>query len=238
MYNTFPLMLFFAFSSFGQAQAPTPPQPPANGDVTIVNMKAPPERLVTPPEPATPAPPVAVPLAASVPPVAAPIIASPVAEKPKTILIPDGTKVRVRLEQQLSSATADEGQPVQLSVIEAVEIDGVEVIRNGASVHGRVIKAVPKRRMGRTGKLDFSIDEIMMPNGRKIPVRYSMVKKEGGSNAVSTGIITAGVAVLFWPAAPFFLLRHGKDFTFNPGMVFDVFTDSSFTVDLKPVPQN
>ncbi len=29
------------------------------------------------------------------------------------IQIPEGTKVRVRLEQDLSSATAEEGQPVQ-----------------------------------------------------------------------------------------------------------------------------
>ena len=71
--------------------------------------------------------------------------------------IPEGTKVRVRLEQQLSSATADEGQPVQLSVVEAVFVNEVEVIPSGASVHGAVVTAVPKRRMGRTGKLDFSI---------------------------------------------------------------------------------
>src|ERR1035437_9287219 len=50
-----------------------------------------------------------------------------------------------------------EGQPVQLSVVEAVFVNEVEVIPSGASVHGAVVTAVPKRRMGRTGKLDFSI---------------------------------------------------------------------------------
>lgn len=152
------------------------------------------------------------------------------------ITIPDGTKVRVRLEQELSSATADEGQPVQLSVVEAVLVDGSEVIPAGASVHGTVTKAVPKRRMGRTGKLDFSIDEIVLRDASKIPVRYTQIKKQGGSSAVSTGVITAGVAVLFWPAAPFVLLRHGKDFTFHPGMVFDVFTDANHLVHASPLP--
>jgi hypothetical protein len=52
-----------------------------------------------------------------------------------------------------------------------------------------------------------------------------MQKKEGGSTAVSTGIMTAGAAVLFWPAAPFFLLRKGKDVNINRGIVFEVFTD-------------
>jgi hypothetical protein len=151
------------------------------------------------------------------------------AAESSSVTIPDGTKVRVRLEQQLSSATADEGQPVQLSVVEAVFVNEIEVIPSGASVHGTVITAVAKRRMGRTGKLDFSIYEIVMPNGKKLPVRYSVVKKNGGSEAVSTGVITAGVAVLCFVCAPFVLLRHGKDFTFTQGMVFEVFTDSDFT---------
>jgi hypothetical protein len=148
----------------------------------------------------------------------------------QNIEMPDGTKVRVRLEQQLSSATADEGQPVQFSIVEPVYVGDVEVIPVGTSVHGTVLKAIAKRRMGRTGKLDFSITEIVLAKGGKIPVRYSIIKKDGGSSAVSTGVITAGVAVLFWPAAPFLLLRKGKDFTFNQGMIFEVFTDSMYVV--------
>jgi len=145
--------------------------------------------------------------------------------------IPEATKVRVRLEQQLSSATAEEGQPVQFSVSDDVRINNVVVIPHDAVVNGTVVEAVGKRRMGRTGKLDFSIDTIVLPEGGKIPVRYSIVKKEGGSHAVSTGIITAGVAVVFWPAAPFILLRKGKDTVFNKGMAFDVFTDRAFALN-------
>ena len=150
--------------------------------------------------------------------------------------IPEATKVRVRLEQPLSSATAEEGQPVQFAVSDDVRINDVVVIPHDAVVNGTVVQAVGKRRMGRTGKLDFSIDNIVLPNGGKIPVRYSVVKKEGGSHAVSTGIITAGVAVVFWPAAPFVLLRKGKDTVFNKGMAFDVFTDRAYTLkEQKPI---
>lgn len=140
-------------------------------------------------------------------------------------MIPEGTKLRVRLEQQLSSATAEEGQPVQLAVGDDVVIDEGVAIPRDSVVNGTVVQAVPKRRMGRTGKLDFSIDHIVLSDGGRLPVRYSLVKKEGGSKAVSTGVITAGVAVLFFPAAPFVLLRKGKDTVFNKGMSFEVFTD-------------
>lgn len=83
--------------------------------------------------------------------------------------------------------------------------------------------------MGRTGKLDFSVDKVRATDGDFIPLRYTMQKREGGSSATSTGIMTAGAAVLFWPAAPFFLLRKGKDVTINRGMVFEVFTDQDHT---------
>ena len=57
-----------------------------------------------------------------------------------------------------------------------------------------------------------------------------MQKKEGGSKGVSTGIMTAGAVVLFWPAAPFFLLRKGKDVAIYTGIVFEVFTDQDHAV--------
>ncbi len=152
------------------------------------------------------------------------------------IEIPEGTKVRVRLEQLLSSATAEEGQPVQLAVTDDIKIGDVIAIPRDAVVNGTVVQAVPKRRMGRTGKLDFSIDSIIAPDEGKIPLRYSPVKKEGGSHAVRTGVIAAGVAVVFWPAAPFVLLLKGKEATFTKGTTFEVFTDAKYTVKPRTEP--
>lgn len=141
------------------------------------------------------------------------------------MVIPSGTKVSARLEQTISSATAEQGQQVQLSVTEAVKVNGVVVIPQGAPVVGTIVQAQEKRTMGRTGKLDFSVDKVRAADGEFIPLRYTMQKKEGGSKGMSTGIMTAGAVVLFWPAAPFFLLRKGKDVNINKGIVFEVFTD-------------
>ena len=150
------------------------------------------------------------------------------------VVIPDGTKMRLRLDQTLSSGTADEGQTVELSVAEAVTVDGVTVVQEGARATGTVVLAQEKRRMGRAGKLDFSVDRVRSINGQWLPVRYTLTKKEGDSKAVSTGVITAGVAVVFWPAAPFVLMRHGKDTTINKGVTFDVFVDGNHNVNAVP----
>jgi hypothetical protein len=149
------------------------------------------------------------------------------------IQLPEGTKVRCRLEQTITSATAEEGQPVQFSVTEEVRSGDVVVIPQGATATGKIVQAIPKRRMGRTGKLDFSLERVVAADGRSVPLRYALNKKEGGSKGVSTGLLTAGAAVVFWPAAPFFLLMKGKDVTINQGTTFDVFTDQTFTLQPK-----
>src|SRR5438874_4808917 len=115
------------------------------------------------------------------------------------VTIPDGTKLRVRLDQTISSATADEGQTVELSVAEGVKVGDQVVIPEGARVTGTITMAEAKKRMGRAGKLDFSIDRVRAIDGEWLPLRYEVNKKSGESHAVRTGVITAGVAVVFWP---------------------------------------
>lgn len=141
------------------------------------------------------------------------------------VIIPDGTKIRVRLDQNISSKTADEGQTVALSVMEAVEVNGLTVVPEGAAATGTITTAQESRRMGRAGKLDFSIDRVRAADGRWVPVRYHMQKKQGADKSISTGILTAGAVILFWPAAPLFLLRKGKDTDIHRGVAFDVYTD-------------
>ncbi|HYZ86134.1 MAG TPA: PEGA domain-containing protein [Bryobacteraceae bacterium] len=146
------------------------------------------------------------------------------------IVIPDGTKVRVQLDQNISSATADEGQTVQLVTVDKVKVGDVVVVEEGARVTGTVVMAKERGRMGKSGKLDFSIDRVRAVDGEWVPVRYEAIKKAGQSHAVSTGVLTAGLAVVFWPAAPFMLLRKGKDTSINKGVQFDVFTDRNHTL--------
>jgi hypothetical protein len=152
------------------------------------------------------------------------------------VVLPEGTKVRVRLDQHISSATAQEGQIVELSVTDAVRVGESVLIPEGARVTGTITQSQEKRRMGRAGKLDFSIDRVKTQDNQWIPLRYSVTKKSGQSHAVSTGILTAGVAAVFWPAAPVFLLRKGADITINRGTAFDVFTDANHVLSANTAP--
>jgi hypothetical protein len=82
------------------------------------------------------------------------------------VVIPDGTKMRLRLDQTLSSGTADEGQTVELSVAEAVTVDGVTVVQEGARATGTVVLAQEKRRMGtRWASSTFQLIASAVPMG-------------------------------------------------------------------------
>jgi len=153
------------------------------------------------------------------------------------MVLPEGTKIRVRLDQNISSATAEEGQTVELSVADAVKAGEAVVIAEGARVTGAVTQAHEKRRLGRAGKLDFSIDRVRTVDNQWIPLRYTVTKKSGQSHAVSTGILTAGVAAVFWPAAPVMLLRKGQDININRGVAFDVYTDTNHAVGAVAPPE-
>jgi hypothetical protein len=97
------------------------------------------------------------------------------------VTVPDGTKIRVRLDQTLSSGTTEQGQTVELSVTEPVKVDGQVVIPEGSRVTGTVTEAQEKRHMGRAGKLDFSIDRVRAADGEWIPLRYTINKPKSGS---------------------------------------------------------
>jgi hypothetical protein len=146
------------------------------------------------------------------------------------VQIPDGIKIRVRLEQPLSSATAEEGQSVSLSVADPIRVGNAIVIPQGSAATGSVLLSQKKRRMGRTGKLDFSIDRVRAIDGQWIPVRYTSTKKEGGNRMLATGVTAGIMAAAFWPAAPFFLLMQGKDASVPKGSMFEVFTDDAHLV--------
>jgi len=141
------------------------------------------------------------------------------------IEIPEGTRVKVRLEEDLSSATAEKGRPVRLSVVGEVKIGGTVVIAPGAKATGTVVVATPKRLMS-GGKLDFSVDGVTAADGETIPIRYRQEEAPGMPD-LKAGIISAGATMVLGPAAPLLRMMRAKDITMEKGIVLEVFTDQS-----------
>lgn len=169
----------------------------------------------------------AVPASASQP---ATATAAPAGPPPPGTLL-DGTPVKLRLSQTISSADAKVGQEVPFEVVEEVKVDGNVVIPKGATAIGTVTEAEPKRRMGRGGKLNVNISYVRLADQEKAALRAVKDAQGGGHVGAMTGAMVA-TGIVFFPAAPLFLFMHGKDITIPQGTEIAAFVEGDMHLDM------
>jgi len=132
------------------------------------------------------------------------------------LILLDSTPIKLSINRSVSSGSASVGEQVDFSVLEDVAINGVAVIPKGSLAIGKVTEAVPKRRMGRAGKLEIVLEYVRLADTEKASVRaVKDAKGQSRKGGMTVGIVATGL--LFWPAAPLFLLMHGKDITVPQG---------------------
>lgn len=148
---------------------------------------------------------------------------------PHTLL--DGTPVKLRLSQTISSADAKVGQEVPFEVLEDVKVDDVVVLPKGATAIASVTEAEHKKSMGRAGKLNVAISYARLADNQKVALRAVKEAKGGGHVGAMTGAIVA-TSIVFFPAAPLFLFIHGKDITIPQGTEITAFVDGDMHLDM------
>ncbi len=84
--------------------------------------------------------------------------------------------------------------------------------------------------MARGGKLDMNIDSVRLADGEKTALRAVKEVKGGGHTGAMTGGIVA-TAIVFFPAAPFFLFMHGKDITIPKGTEITAYVNGNLPLD-------
>lgn len=176
------------------------------------------------------APPVATAQQAGVPASPPTSVLRPAAPNSSNILM-DGTPVKMRINETISSADAKVGQEIPFEVLEDIGVNGVIVIPKGATAIGTVTAAEPRRSMGRAGKLDISISYVRLSDQEKAALRAVKDEKGGGHVGAMTGAIVA-TSIIFFPAAPLFLFVHGKDITIPQGTEITAFVEGDMRLDM------
>ena len=167
---------------------------------------------------------------APVVPVAAPV-APQVSGPPPPNTLQDGTAIKLRLAENLTSATAKAGQQVSFEAVEETDVQGVPVIAKGAQALATITSAEPRRSMGRAGKLDVNIDSVRLVDGEKAALSATQNAKGGGhTGAMTAGMV--GTAIVFFPAAPLLLFIHGKDITIPKGTEITAFVSGDMKLDM------
>jgi hypothetical protein len=150
------------------------------------------------------------------------------------ITIPDGTPLEVEATFTVSSAEVEEGSAVSFTVVHPVVINGATVIARGARATARVTKAKKGGSWGRAGTLAWMMQDVLAVDGSKVPLEFSKsTRGDSKGGTVATGIIVTGV--LFWPAAPFWGFKKGKDAKVPAGRRFDVTVHGNANVQVPVV---
>jgi hypothetical protein len=149
----------------------------------------------------------------------------------KGFVLEEGTPVRLRINRTVSSADAHTGDTVDFEVLDDITVNGTLVIPKGGLAFATVTEAQPKRRMARGGKLDMNIDYVKLASGEKATLRAVKDLKGGGHTGGMVGGMVA-TSIVFFPAAPLFLLMHGKDISIPKGTEITAYVNGDKKLDL------
>ncbi len=110
------------------------------------------------------------------------------------VTVPEGTLIQVRTSEPVNSKHAQDGEPVQFTVIQDVTFGGVLAIPRGATVHG-VITDVKKVDSGRfTGSAEFGLQLTSLDlGGQNYPIQSDLFRvKSPGKGGRTAGNIVGG----------------------------------------------
>ena len=114
---------------------------------------------------------------------------------PAAINLPEGTEIRVRLDQDLSSKDAQPGQTFQATVADDVTVRGVTVISKGARADGTVVDAKALGRFKGGALLAVKLDRVHSRWG-SYPVETGTISRaEQGKGKRSAGFIGGGAGL-------------------------------------------
>lgn len=115
------------------------------------------------------------------------------------LTIPAGTELQLILENGLSSATSQEGDPVTARVERATGPDGRVLLPGGTVLKGRVYRAAPAGRVSGKARLAVDFDRIVV-RGTEHRLDTTAIDVEGpdshGRDAAIVGGSTVGGAII------------------------------------------
>jgi hypothetical protein len=103
------------------------------------------------------------------------VVKRPVAPAARLYTVASGKRLRVRMNETISSKTARVGDRFTATVTEPVySTTGVVVIPSGSEVVGRVNTVTAARKGGKVGSIDASFVQVVLPNGSKRAINGSL----------------------------------------------------------------
>lgn len=84
--------------------------------------------------------------------------------------LPPGTVIRVKMDNELTSRTANKGDTFTATVVGAVYVRGVEVITAESLIEGRVLESARAGRGGKSGWIKVALEKLKLRNGTAVAI--------------------------------------------------------------------
>jgi hypothetical protein len=133
------------------------------------------------------------------------------ADEPATsgkLILKEGSEVKLKFAEDLSSKTATEGDPVNLILDEDIKIGDVVVAKAGCKAVGTITNAKKAGMLGRAGELNMRLEHLIVGDAR-VKLRGSKGKEGQGKEGTAVAL-----TVLFGPIG---LIKHGKNVEVKAG---------------------
>jgi len=143
------------------------------------------------------------------------------AEPPTKIILREGTDVRLKFAQALSSKTAVDDDPVNFVLDEDLKVGDVTVVKAGAKAIGTVTNSKKAGMLGKGGELNLRLEYLVVGDSR---LRLRGTKGKEGEGKVGTAV---ALTVIFGPIG---LIKHGKNVDIKEGTPLSAYTDQDYEV--------
>jgi len=149
------------------------------------------------------------------------------------VKVSDGTQLEVELASNVSSNTAKEGDIVDFTVVSPVIVNGLTIIEKGAPAKARIAAVKKAGYWGKAGRVGWAMQDVLAADGSRIPLRMeSKLTGDSKGGTVATGVVVT--SIIFFPAAPFWGFKKGKNAIFPAGKRFPAFVHGDVTIKGRP----
>jgi hypothetical protein len=138
-----------------------------------------------------------------------------------SLTLKDGTDVQLKFAQDLTSKTAQEGDPVSLVLDQDMKLGDVVVVKAGAKVVGTITHSKKAGMMGKAGELNMRLEYLIAGDSR-VKLRGSKGKEGEGKEGA-----TVALTVLFGPIG---LIKHGKNVEIKNGTPLLAYLDENYVM--------
>ena len=147
------------------------------------------------------------------------------ASETTTVVLPEGTTIRLMLIQPVNSRTAKVGDKLEFQVLEDVKVAALVIIPRKSPASAVVTELQAPRRRGKPGRITIKAETVSLLNHETATLRGLRTMQSGNQNVtmertteISDLIMgTGGFGVVF---LPLFMLGHGEYPVLPVGMEF------------------